>query len=354
MLDPLLARFVEAPDPASAEKELDDLVEHHVVPMAEAIVARKLRAFPGAETAFEMRDQHDVVSDALTTLVDRLWRLRAGDGEPIVNFESYAATVVRSACAHEIRRRHPQRARLKNRLRYIFSTDPRLALWMSDDELVCGRAQWRGRPIDRAAQQTVAGGHIEEDCLAMDRGRLTRAVVDLVDKGGGPTGFDTLVAAASAHVVEPREVVDASLLAEVRAPDQDCALDQRRFLVQIWDEVGRLPVRQRLALLLNLRDPKGSGILWLLPIAGVATIQQIARVLEIPLDEFLDLWREIPIDDATIAARLGCTRQQVINFRVSARKRLLNRVGRTSDSGGRRQGRRGNLPGFSTSLKDDV
>jgi hypothetical protein len=237
----------------------------------------------------------------------------------------------------------------------MFSSDRRLALWMSDDdELVCGRAEWRGRAIEQVAQQTLAGGCIEQDCLSMDRPRLTRAVLDLVDKCGGPTRFDTLVAAAAAHVVEPREVVDASLLAEVSATDQDRALDQRRFLVRIWEEVSRLPVRQRLALLLNLRDPKGSGILWLLPIAGVATIQQIARVLEIPLDEFLELWREIPLDDATIAARLGCTRQQVINFRVSARKRLLNRVGRAFDSEKPGQAGRGNLLRFSTSLKGDV
>lgn len=353
MLDPLLARFVEAPDLAGAEQELHDLVERHAFPLAEAIVARKLRSFGTGETGFEQRDRHDVVSDALTTLVERLWRLREADAEPIEDFESYTAAVVHSACAHEIRRRHPERARLKNRLRYIFSTDPRLALWMSDDELVCGRATWRGRPLDRGAERTLAGRRIEEDWLSMARGRLSHAVVDLIDGCAGPTAFDRFVAAAAAGVIEPRAVADASFL-KARAADQDQSIDQHRFLVQIWDEVGRLPLGQRLALLLNLRDPKGSGVLWLLPISGVATIHQIARVLDIPRDEFYELWRDIPLDDAAIARRLDCTRQQVINLRVSARKRLLNRVGRVFGSAGGAEVTRGNLVPFSPSLKDDV
>ena len=354
MLDPLLVAFVEAPDLASAERELDGLVDRHALPIAETIVARKLRSYSAGRGGFEARDQHDVVSDALTTLVERLWQLRDGNGEPIGDFEGYAATVVRSACAHEIRRRYPQRARLKNRLRYVFSTDPRLAMWMSDDELVCGRAAWRGRPSDPGAEQTIARGGIEDDWLSLERGRLTRAVVDLVDAGGGPAAFEFFVATAGERVVEPREVSEASFPAQARARAQDEVLHQRRFLAQIWEEVGRLPLRQRVALLLNLRDPNGAGILWLLPIANVATIQQIARVLEIPRDEFFGLWRDIPLDDAAIAGRLGCTRQQVINLRLSARKRLFNRVKRIFDSDAATTPARGNVSSFSTSLKEDA
>jgi RNA polymerase sigma factor (sigma-70 family) len=353
MLDPLLLPFVQANDPAGAERELDDLVERHVLPLANAIVTRKLRS-SGTDGSgrFEIQDRDDVVGDAVMTLVERLWRLRAGsESEPIANFEGYAATVVYSACAHQIRRRHPQRARLKNRLRYVFSTDRRLALWTSGDELVCGRAEWRGRPVDRSAEQTLRRQNVEDDWVSIDRGPLARAVVDLVDRCGGPTDFEAFVAIGAARVVEPRETADATLVARSLEPAQDHALDQRRFLEQVWDEIRQLPVRQRIALLLNLRDPKGSGILWLLPIAGVATIRQIARILEIQDDEFARLWRELPMDDAAIGGRLGCTRQQVINLRVSARKRLINRLGRLFDPLAPSEERRGNLVPFSTSMK---
>ena len=332
MLDPALLRFVEAPDLASAEQELHDLIEARALPLAHAIVARQLRQFrTGKSGGFDVRDRDDVVGDVLTALVERLWRARAGDAEPIEDFERYTATVAYSACAHEIRRRFPERARLKHRLRYLFSTDRRLALWTSDDELVCGRAEWNGRPIDQAAEQTIADRDVEGDWLSMDQRRLVQTVVALVDRCAGPTRFETVVASAASRIVEPHEVADALPLATAQAPRQDHALDQRRFLEQVWDEIATLPVRQRIALLLNLRDPKGSGILWLLPMAGIATIRQIARLLEIPAAEFFELWRDIPLDDAAIAGRLGCTRQQVINLRVSARKRLMNRVGRARE-----------------------
>lgn len=329
MLDPVLLRFVEAPDLASAEQELHDLIERHALPLANAIVVRKLRQFRTSRAGgVDARDRDDVVGDVLTALVERLWRSRAG-AEPIENFERYTASVAYSACAHEIRRRFPERARLKSRLRYVFSTDRRLALWTSDDELVCGRAEWSGRPVDRGAEQTIADADVDGDWLTMDQRRLVQAVVALVDRCAGPTAFETLVACAASRLVEPHEVADASPLATAPAAPQDHALDQRRFLERVWDEIATLPVRQRIALLLNLRDSNGSGILWLLPIAGIATIRQIARLLEIPAPEFFELWRHIPLDDAAIAGRLGCTRQQVINLRVSARKRLMNRVGRT-------------------------
>jgi hypothetical protein len=44
--------------------------------------------------------------------------------------------------------------------------------------------------------------------------------------------------------------------------------------------------------------------LWLLPIAGVATIREIAGMLDIPEVEFAKLWREIPLDDAAIDSGL--------------------------------------------------
>jgi hypothetical protein len=41
-----------------------------------------------------------------------------------------------------------------------------------------------------------------------------------------------------------------------------------------------------------------------------------------------ELWDELPLDDLKIAARLGMTRQQVINLRKSARARLARRMER--------------------------
>src|SRR5256885_859742 len=158
MLDPLLRPFVDATDDGDAERALNDLIEQHALPLAATIAARKLRSYRTRDAArSEIQNRDDIVGDAMATLVERLWRARTGgETAPIENFEGYTAAVVFSACAHQIRRQHPERARLKNRLRYVFSTDRRLALWMRDDELACGLAAWRGRATEPAAERALS------------------------------------------------------------------------------------------------------------------------------------------------------------------------------------------------------
>jgi DNA-directed RNA polymerase specialized sigma24 family protein len=357
MLDPLLRAFFDARDEAGAEGALNLLVERHALPLARAIVARKLASYQGSRAGrSDAQDWDDVVADAMMTLVERLQSTKsAADAAPIENFLGYAAAVVHSTCAHYVRRRHPERARLKDRLRYLFSTEPRLALWtVHEDLLTCGLVGWRGRWADPVAERMLRQlmDAKATPWASMTRAGLSAAVIELAVSMGGPVAFDAFVAAAAsaANILEPRETGDASVVPSP-APGQDVLIDLRRFLAQVWGEVGNLPVRQRSALLLNLRDSTGAGLLWLLPIAGVASIRQIARLLEIPDAEFARLWHEIPLDDAAIAQRLGCSRQQVINLRMAARKRLTNRTG-----GGTVDFRppEANLVRFPASLKGSV
>ena len=76
----------------------------------------------------------------------------------------------------------------------------------------------------------------------------------------------------------------------------------------------QLPVRQRVALLLNLRDEHGGSAVAMLPILRIATIPQIAEALEMSDEELAILWNELPVEDAVIGKRLGATRQQVSNL----------------------------------------
>jgi RNA polymerase sigma factor (sigma-70 family) len=331
MLDPLLRRFVDAVDEATAERELEVLIEAHALPLARTIVRRKLGSYsgdrPGRSNA---ADLEDVIAEAMVTIVERLHAARESQGAPIEKFENYAAAVIYSACSHHLRRRYPERTRLKNRLRYLCSTDTRVAMWTNDDELVVGLAAWNGRGVN-----TDAGSRLRtlaelegRNWAGMGRVELADAIVKLLTDTREPVEFETLVGAvaSAAGIREVRETCDPSDLVS-QEPAQDVLTEQRRFLARVWEEVGSLPLRQRIALLLNLRDANGSGILWLLPVVGVATLRQIAHLLEIPIGEFVNLWQQIPLDDAAIAQRLECSRQQVINLRMSARKRLLNHVG---------------------------
>jgi hypothetical protein len=124
-----------------------------------------------------------------------------------------------------------------------------------------------------------------------------------------------------------RTVTLDSAAPELRvAPVDRSGWDHHRTLQRIWREVLALPLAQRLALLLNLRAPEGGDALQFLPQAEIASKSEIGEALEMPADEFDAIWEMLPLDDAAIAARLKLTRQQVINLRKSARKRLERRM----------------------------
>ena len=60
---------------------------------------------------------------------------------------------------------------------------------------------------------------------------------------------------------------------------------------------------------------------------ALPSIRSIADILEMPHEQFAELWNQLPIDDKRIAELFGLTRQQVIKLRHSARLRLKRTLG---------------------------
>jgi hypothetical protein len=113
------------------------------------------------------------------------------------------------------------------------------------------------------------------------------------------------------------------------APIPADALETRQYLEILWQEILVLRSEQRAALLLNLRDPGQPDVMAVLLLAGIATLDALAGAAGMTAAELTALWSELPLDDLRIAARLGLTRQQVINFRQSARFRLARRMAKS-------------------------
>jgi hypothetical protein len=364
MLDPSLRGFVEAIDEAGADLCLGALLEEQAEPLIRKIVSHKLRTFrdPGEE-GIARQDLEDITSDAVLALVSRLQALRADPGGgAIESLQNYTAVVAYSAFAHYLRRRHPERSRLKNRLRYVLTRDRRFALWQTPDGLVCGQAGWRERSASREATEKLDEVTAEPDRWLRwtQKGQTPRdaptALVSAVLQAiGGPVEFDRLVAAIAA--LSPREMSEETRPAVLAAipdevsPPADVTYERRRSTERLWGEVCLLPLRQRIALLLNLRDAHGAGLLWVFPLTGVASLRQIARALEMPDPELAEMWNRLPLDDRRIAERLGCTRQQVINLRSAARKRLGHRL--DEPAAGQPPRAAGNTRVVSASLEDE-
>ena len=367
MLDQALRGFVEAEDEEQAERRLESLIEQHVNPLVRKIVRRKLSAYMPSK-AFPDEDLEDVAGDAVLVLLKRLRALRAHPGaSDIESLDDYTATTAYSACAHHLRRRYPERSRLKNRLRYAVGRNARFALWQTaEGALCCGLSRWRGAPPDAAASGRLAQMEQTPDRWPSDWKRpvvINRAdpvplVSEIFEHVGGPIEFDDLVSLVAGiwQVDRTRQHGAEDLFDRLSDTDTapELAIDRRRFTERLWEEVQQLPVRQRWALLLNLRDSQGAGMLWIFPVTGVASMRAIAKALELTVEDLAALWGRLPIDDAMLAGRLGCTRQQVINLRMSARKRLSNRLG-TPESPIRTVAKRpANLSDVSVSLGSDT
>jgi len=323
---------------------IERLVVEHAGPVIKQIIRSKLCLF------FEhgrQQDAEDLHGEVLVQLLTRLQAFRSHPAENAIgNFQGYVAVSAYNACHEYIRRKSPHYHQLKNRLRYLMTHHSGFSLWESDKAIVlCGFAKWRATNRSNVnsarltqinddpqlfAQAALGGRRPESVKLA----GLASAIFDWV---GHPIELDQLVnlVARLCGVTEPLPPAQSdrdedSLDPFDRLPDPradvETKVEARMRLERLWGEITQLPIGQRTALLLNLRDEKGGNAIALLPITGVASIRQIAEALMIPAVEFVHIWPMLPLDDDTIASRLGLTRQQVINLRLAARRRLLRRM----------------------------
>ncbi|MBA2647407.1 MAG: sigma-70 family RNA polymerase sigma factor [Pyrinomonadaceae bacterium] len=343
--DELLLPFLRATRGAESDRLLSQLLTEHAAPIIKAIVANKLGARAANTPSRESQDAEDVYSETLTRLLSHLSDCKNNpNGNAIGDFRSYVAVTTYNACHAYLRQKYPQRWRQKNRLRYLLTHRKEFALWEIGAHLwLGGFAAWRGQKIGAGgreklqslcddSQTLVSTGHLVGSVQQASLVDLLTAIFGWLR---GPAELDELVGTVAdlQGVKDQLPITDAdedhSQETPSRLPDSRVSLatevEQHLFLRHLWSEICELPVRQRVALLLNLRDAHGS-VIALLPLTGIASIRQIADVLAIAGDEFARMWNELPMDDAAIAAHLGVTRQQVINLRKSARARLGRRV----------------------------
>jgi hypothetical protein len=322
--DARLRAYREAEAEAEAERRLDDLLRETVTPAIRATLRQRGLTGDAANALF---------GTIAAQVVERLRRERTGMPSPdalppILYLEGYVAAVAHRAVDSDLRARCPERARLRRGLRYVLSHAPGLAGWEQDGACVCGRAAWRdaGRRTVAITDEDLAG-RVEEEASGR-AGTLVTLAFALVDAAGGPIPFDTLAAAAAQVRGIADDVVSLSDMESqpLKAEPMEAALLRRDYLERVWAEVRRLSPRQCAALLLNLRDAGGRGVLELLLAVGLADKEEIAAALAWTPEELETVWEGLPLDDNGIAARLGATRQQVINLRKVARGRLERRL----------------------------
>jgi RNA polymerase sigma factor (sigma-70 family) len=342
-VDPCLNAFLQATDEKTSESLLEKLLLEHE-PLVRQILSRNLRCYlaPKGDSP-QNQDAEDLFAEVRLRLVERLLSYKNSPcSTTISNFGGYVARLTYYVCNDYLRQRYPQRNSLKNNLRYLLKTNQDFAIWQNSDGWFCGLSEWR----DRASIKTDP---VQLNQLRNNPDAFIRKIVpDVVIKGRHPTNLLYSIFKSIKGPLEIDELVDivatcweikdhpslsldandnnlsASLNSQPSTINSEVEL--RAYLQSLWKEIALLPQRQRIALLLNLKSGQGQDIITLFPATQTATIQQIAEILEIPLKKFVELWADLPLEDAAIANLLGVTRQQVINLRKSARHRLQRRM----------------------------
>lgn len=335
-----LGDWLAAPE-LQAERLLPALLDEAVRPAVGRALGSRLRRLESLAG-----ERADLEQEALLRVVARLRLARDGAAAPPEDLPGYAAVVAHNLVSERLRELRPRRAALKARLRYHLRHSPELTLEPGPGPARCGLAAWGALS---AAERWMARLGWAQRRAELDGGAarvlgrrgagdpagwpLPRLCVALLEHAGAAVEVDDLVdwvAAVLGVVDAPPRALDASDEQGPAEPAADASetLDQRSFLARLWAEVLQLPERQRLALLLNLRDEGGGDALHVLVACGLATLGQLARALGWPVERLLAVWDDLPLEDARLAGELGLARQQVINLRKSARARLARRLRR--------------------------
>jgi DNA-directed RNA polymerase specialized sigma24 family protein len=325
LLEPLLLEV--------SEKRADDLllqlIAQHVEPIIKAIIRHKLRL--GSQSVAQRAEADDLYQDVLLQLLGQVRQFRTSpEQHPIGDLCGLSAIIAHRTCSRWMRRQFPERHTLKNRLHYLLTRQRGFALWQDNEgNQVAGFEVWQ-------QQGKATAGLTDATALAqvpnnIGPPQLAVAVATILNSASGPVEFDELVSAL-AERMGVRDQPIASLSEDEDAHqlsttgDQAWRLEKKLFLQRLWDELQLLPVNQRIALLLNLKDAGGGVCITLFCATGIASLRQLAETLELSSERFAELWNELPLEDARIAELLGVTRQQVINARKSGRERLARRL----------------------------
>lgn len=337
-MDPLLLPLLLAGDESGKQQIIAQLLAEELTPLIEKVIWRKLGVWQNvAAFARAREDFADLKSEIIVRLLTRLQQCHGQTTSPIGDVHAYTASLAFRCCADYFRQNFPYRHRHKNRIRYLFTHQAALHLHPNEaHEWLCGLSEWSHAQTEIFTEQQfeqVTSGTLPDALRAIPDPTFRRQtsvsqVVALLRWANVLIPLDSLVAIL-AHWWQVQDSTQPLPENENSYTENFLAeLESRANWQQLWAEILQLPVRQRQALLLNLRVGKEQSGLLYFPASQIAGFAEIADALELPAAELLSFWNQLPLDDNQIATRLDLTRQQIINLRQAARERLHRKFGK--------------------------
>jgi RNA polymerase sigma factor (sigma-70 family) len=314
--DRILQPLITAADEAARA----EAIERVLVDVARPLALRAVLRFAIDEWRVGSHDMEDIINDVSIRVLRKLRVVPLFEEEAVERFEEYVEILTQHSIYDHLRKHFPERSRLRSRLRYLLAKQPRLAMWNTAIGTVVGLRAWEG------SRDVAPSLDVEISTRMRDQSRPAESIERLLRRIDRPVRLEALVA----KLCEIWGINETPALVERDEPANEpvTRFETRESLEILWQEIAGLPPLQRAALLLNLREPGGVNAIMLIILTGVATMDTIAGTLAMSVEELAGIWSDLPLDDLTIAARLGVTRQQVINLRKAARERLARRLAR--------------------------
>ncbi len=331
--DPLMQDYLDAALWEDANRELARLMDAYVTPCIKRVLFCRL----SRGTYLSRHDTQDFISECQARIVARLISLRNGKSAGIHNLGCYSRRLAINTWHRLMRDRNPDRSLLADRLHYLMKHHNEFVQWTTTDgKAVVGLPTWYrdGVRYLHSSRHKLLEYHPE---LAWHEAEkevpsipgLSGQIVMLLRWVAHPCERNALMNAV-VTTVQTRDLrwltleeLDTTTTQVAEVPRSlELQVENKLSLQFIWTHLSQLALPERTAILLNLRDNSGQGVMDLLVNTGTASYTDIAGLLGIELNELLRFWNVLPLDDLTIASIQGVSRQQVINRRKEARRKL--------------------------------
>ena len=339
-MDLLLSAFIRSTEEPESDRLLGELIVVHATPYIRRTLRQRLGLHVGQSGANPNNPQaEDLYQDAVTKVVQWLNDLKIKPEQKTVrNFGQYVSRIASNVCNDYLREKAPARYRLKNNLRDLFENRSEFSLWKdSSNSVVCGFRMWSAKQHSDRRKRTDSLEENIETIRAMNFPEtevngvpLPEIVAAILNWIGGPIELDRLVNAA-AQLLNLKEQTEESLDDDRGYWDQrlvdsaintDSLLEQRESFQTLWKGIKQLPKRQRQAVCLSFQCEDGTDLVSLLLDTDLLTFDKIAAALAVHPVELLAIWKQMPMDNATVAAYVGATREQVNKWRFRVFKKL--------------------------------
>src|SRR5262245_61368980 len=265
-IDSLLLPLLNNTTQAEWHTLLGDLIAEHAAPIIKKILRYRFSGYTAAAGYSNVDDSEDLYGEIVLKVVARLLKFRENPNEnAIASFRDYVAVTTYNACHEHFRQRNPDRASLKNRLRYLVTHHPAFyRLEKTEGRSLYGLASRSNyepgeprpgepRPGDEPHLQDVVSQGGQEPKLANPRMPLPGLVQAILSWASRPMDIDELtnavsriVGTTSQHMPVTRRADDEDSLDVLPDLKQDleAELENRLQLRTIWNEICHLPLKQ--------------------------------------------------------------------------------------------------------------